>query len=52
MKPYMTKILGSDILDAKTLALLSASWAHDTTMTYGSYIRRYFEFRASTCSHR
>jgi hypothetical protein len=27
IKPYMTKILGSDVLGAKTLALLSAAWA-------------------------
>jgi hypothetical protein len=41
MKPYMTKILSSDVLDAKTLALLSATWAPRTSVaTYGSTIRR------------
>jgi hypothetical protein len=38
----MTKILGSDALGATTLALLSAAWAPNTSTTYGSTIRRYF----------
>jgi hypothetical protein len=44
MKPYMTKILGSDVLDASTLALLSATWAPNTTTTYGNTIPVYFDF--------
>jgi len=44
MKPYMTKILGSDALGTKTLALLAAAWAPSTAATYGSTIRRYFDF--------
>jgi hypothetical protein len=44
MKPYMTIILGSDALGATTLALLSAAWEPSTSTTYGSTIRRYFEF--------
>jgi site-specific recombinase XerD len=44
MKPCMTKILGSDALGATTLALLSAAWAPSTATTYGSTIRRYFDF--------
>jgi hypothetical protein len=42
MKPYMTKILSSNVLGAKTLALLSAAWAPNTTATFGNTIRRYF----------
>jgi hypothetical protein len=41
----MTKILGSDVLGAETLALLSATWAPNTATTYRSTIRRYFDFR-------
>jgi hypothetical protein len=40
----MTKILGSDVLGAKTLALLSAAWAPSTIATYNNTIRRYFDF--------
>jgi hypothetical protein len=43
MKPYMTKTLGSYVLGAKTLALLSTRWAPTTSATYGSTIRRYFD---------
>jgi hypothetical protein len=44
MKPYMTRILGFDALGASTLGLLSASWAPSKAETYGSSIRRYFDF--------
>jgi site-specific recombinase XerD len=44
MKPYMTKILGSDALGATTLTFLAAAWAPSTVATYGSTIRRYFDF--------
>jgi hypothetical protein len=44
MKPYMTKIIGSDALGATTLALLSAAWAPSTAAKYGNTIRRYFDF--------
>jgi hypothetical protein len=44
MKPYMTMFLGSDVLNAKTVALLSAAWAPSTTTTCGSTIRRCFNF--------
>jgi hypothetical protein len=37
----MTKLLGSDLLGAKTLAL-SASWAPNTIATKGNTIRTYF----------
>jgi hypothetical protein len=40
----MTNILGSDVLGAKTLALLSKAWAPNTTGTYGSNVRRYFDY--------
>jgi hypothetical protein len=40
----MARILGFDALGATTLALLSAAWAPSTTTTYGSTIRRYFDF--------
>jgi hypothetical protein len=43
MKPYMTRILGSDALGATNLALRSAAWAPSTAATYGSNIRRYFD---------
>jgi hypothetical protein len=43
MKPFMTRILGSGVLGAKTLALLSAAWARNTRATYGSTTRRYFD---------
>jgi hypothetical protein len=43
MKPYITKILGSDVLGAKTLAHLSAPWAPNKVSTYGSNVRRYFD---------
>jgi hypothetical protein len=43
MKPYMTKILGSDVIGAKILALLSAAWAPNTIATYYITIRRYFD---------
>jgi hypothetical protein len=46
MKPYMTRILGSDALGATTLALLAAAWAPSTAATYGITIRRYFDFRS------
>jgi hypothetical protein len=44
MKPYMTKNIGFDALGATTLALLFAAWAPSTSTTYGSTIRRYFDF--------
>jgi hypothetical protein len=44
MKPYMTRILGSGVLGAKTLAQLSVAWAPNTVATYGNTIRRYFDF--------
>jgi hypothetical protein len=40
----MTKILDSDVLDANTLALLFATWAPNTTTTYGKTIPVYFGF--------
>jgi hypothetical protein len=40
----MTKILGFDVFGAKTSTLLSAAWAPNTPTTYGSTIRRYFDF--------
>jgi hypothetical protein len=43
MKPYITRLLGSNVLGAKTLALLSATWAPNMATTYGSTIRRYFD---------
>jgi hypothetical protein len=43
IKPYMAKIFGSDVLRAKTLAILPVAWAPSTTATYGSTIRRYFD---------
>jgi site-specific recombinase XerD len=43
MKPCIIKILGSHVLGAKTLALLSATRAPNTSTTYGSVIRRYFD---------
>jgi hypothetical protein len=44
MKLYTTKILGSFVLGAKTLALLSAVWAPNTAVTCGGSSRRYFDF--------
>jgi hypothetical protein len=44
MKPYMTTILGYDALGATTQALLSVTCVPSTTSTYGSTIRRYFDF--------
>jgi hypothetical protein len=44
MKLYMTKILGFDVLGAKILALVSATWALVTKATYDSTIHRYFDF--------
>jgi hypothetical protein len=46
MKPYMTRILGSNALGATTLALLAAAWAPSTAATYGNTIPRYFDFCA------
>jgi hypothetical protein len=46
MKPYMTRIIGSDALRATTLTLLAATWAPSTAATYGRTIRRYFDFCA------
>jgi hypothetical protein len=43
-KPYITRIIGSDALGATTLTLLAAAWAPSTAATYGSTIRRYFDF--------
>jgi hypothetical protein len=43
MKPYMTKILGSNALGATTLAPLSATWAPSAAATFGNTIRQYFE---------
>jgi hypothetical protein len=40
----MTKILRSDVLGAKTLALLSAAWAPSTILTCSSTTHRYFDF--------
>jgi hypothetical protein len=45
MKPYMSRILGSDALGATTPILLSAAWAPITIVRYGSTIRRYFDLR-------
>jgi hypothetical protein len=42
IKTYIAKIIGSDVLVEKTLALRSAAWAPNITTTYGSTIRRYF----------
>jgi hypothetical protein len=44
MKPYMTRILGSNTLGATTMALLAAAWAPCTAATYGNTISRYFDF--------
>jgi hypothetical protein len=44
MKPYMTNILGLDVLGANTLALLSTACAPNTSATYGNTIRCYFDF--------
>jgi hypothetical protein len=44
MKPYMTKIMGSGVLNSKTLALLSAANDSNTPTTYGGTIHRYFAF--------
>jgi hypothetical protein len=46
MKPYTTRILGCDALGATTMALLAATWAPSTAATYGSTIRRCFDFCA------
>jgi hypothetical protein len=43
VKSYITKIIGSTVLGAKTLALLSAAWTSITTTTHGRTIRRYVE---------
>jgi hypothetical protein len=43
MRPYITKIMGSLELGAKTLALRSTAWAPSTASTYESYIHRYFD---------
>jgi hypothetical protein len=43
MKPYMPTILGSGVLGTKTLALLSAAWAPNTTTSQGNTICRYFD---------
>jgi hypothetical protein len=40
MKPYMTMLLGSDALGAKTLALLSTAWAPNGGATYDNTIRQ------------
>jgi hypothetical protein len=43
MKPYMTKTFPFDVPGAKTLALLSATWAPGTTLTYGNIMHHYFD---------
>jgi hypothetical protein len=46
MKPYMiNKILGSDVLGADILALISVAWAPITATAYGRALRGYFDFR-------
>eukprot|EP00873_Tetraselmis_striata_P045490 jgi/Tetstr1/465754/TSEL_010379.t1 len=44
MRPYMTRVLGSDTLGAQTLELLSAAWAPATTASYASCMKQYFRF--------
>jgi hypothetical protein len=43
MKPYMTRILGFDVLGAKILALQSVACALSTATMYDIIIRRYFD---------
>jgi hypothetical protein len=44
MRPYMQRLLGTDSLGAKTLELLTATWAKSTSDTYNIAIKPYFEF--------
>jgi site-specific recombinase XerD len=44
MRPYMQRVLGSNILGAKTLDLLTANWAKSTSDTYNNAIKPYFQF--------
>jgi hypothetical protein len=44
MESCMTKVVGADALGAKAIALLAATSAPNTASTYGSTIRRYFDF--------
>jgi hypothetical protein len=44
MRPYMSRTLGQDVLDVRTLSLVTITWAPNTSGTYGSTIQRYFEF--------
>jgi hypothetical protein len=44
MKPYINKIIDSDVLGAKTLVLVSAAWPLCTITTHGSTIRSYFDY--------
>eukprot|EP00873_Tetraselmis_striata_P019942 jgi/Tetstr1/440206/TSEL_028558.t1 len=44
MRPYMTRVLGSDTLGAKTLELLSIAWAPATAASYASCMKQYFRF--------
>jgi hypothetical protein len=45
MRPYMQCLLGTDNLGAKTLELLTAAWAKNTSDTYNNAIKPYFQFR-------
>jgi site-specific recombinase XerD len=44
MRPYMQRLLGTNNLVAKTLELLTAAWAKNTSDTYNNAIKPYFEF--------
>jgi hypothetical protein len=44
MHPYMSRILGHDVRADQTFNLLTTAWAPNTSATYSSTIRRYFEF--------
>jgi hypothetical protein len=49
MRPYMQRLHGTNTLGAKTLELLTATWAKSTSETYGSAIKPYFEFPEDQC---
>jgi hypothetical protein len=44
MRPYMQRLLGTCILRAKTLELLTAAWVKSTSDTYINAIKPYFQF--------
>jgi hypothetical protein len=43
MRPYMQRLLGTYNLGAKTLELLTAAWANNTSDTYINAIKPYFQ---------